>query len=124
MSEPARLPHAFPFRFIPRDDGGGVLQFSSSADDAVSRGGPVPSWVVLEAMTQAGGLLAASGQGSGGVLVQVARFRSPRPIWPGDSLELAGTLVKRMGSLFQVRVTARLGGRLAARGLFTLRETP
>jgi hypothetical protein len=122
MSEPQRLPHAYPFRFIAREEGEVELSFSSTANDAVSRGGAVPPWVVLEALTQAAGLLAASGEGKGGVLVQASSYRCPRPIHPGDVLALRGRLLKRMGPVIRVLMTARRGGRLVARGILTLRE--
>jgi len=122
MSEPARLPHAYPFRFIAREGGAVELSFAASADDAVSRGGSVPAWVILEALTQAAGLLAASGEGKGGVLVQASSYRCPRPVRPGDVLALRGELLKRMGPVIRVRVKATREGRLVARGVLTLRE--
>ena len=118
-----KLPHAYPFRFIPREEGEGVLQFLAASDDAVSRGGAVPPWVVLEALAQAAGLLAASGASPGGALVQVARYRCARPVLPGERLDLSGELLHRMGPLLRVKVTARREGRLVARGVLTLRET-
>lgn len=123
MAAQGKLPHAYPFKFIPREEGSASLLFLSSSGDAVSRGGAIPPWVVLEALTQAAGLLAASGETSGGVLVQVARYRCARQVLPGDTLDLAGRLLLRMGPLLRVRVTARREGRLVARGVLTLRET-
>ena len=122
MTSSAKLPHAYPFRFIPREEGPSLL-FLASGDDAVSRGQTVPAHVVLEALTQAAGLLAATEESVGGALVQVARFRCPRPIMPGDRLDLSGTLLVRMGPLLRVRVTARRGRRLVASGVLTLRES-
>jgi acyl dehydratase len=123
MAVERRLPHAYPFKFISRDEGEGTLQFLAASGDAVSRGGAVPPWVILEALTQAAGLLAASGERSGGVLVQVARYRCVRPVFPGDRLDLTGELLHRMGPLLRVKVAARRKGRLVARGVLTLRET-
>ena len=122
MSDSPRLPHAYPFRFIAREGGEVGLAFTSSANDAVSRGGPVPPWVILEAMTQAAGLLAVSGEGKGGALVQVACYRCPRRIWPGDVLHFRGECLKRMGPVLRVRMSAFRECRLVARGVLTLRE--
>ncbi len=123
MTAPMKLPHAYPFRFIAREEGAPDLVFTASAGDAVSRGGPVPPHVVLEALTQAAGLMAATAGSTGGVLVQVARYRCPRPVRPGDALSLRGVLLVRMGPLLRVRVTARREGRVVASGVLTLRES-
>ncbi len=120
MSATDRLPHAYPFRFISREDGETELAFSASADDAVCRGAHLPTWVLLEAMTQAAGLLMATG-GGGGALVQVSSFRCPRPIGAGDVLCLRGVCLKRMGPVLRVRMSARREGKLVARGVLTLR---
>jgi hypothetical protein len=122
VSESPRLPHAYPFRFIAREDGEIGLSFASGANDAVSRGAAVPPWVILEVMTQAAGLLAASGEGKGGALVQVSCYRCPRRIWPGDTLRFRGECLKRMGPVLRVRMSAFRESRLVARGVLTLRE--
>ena len=122
MNAPQRLPHAYPFRFIAREEGEVELSFAASANDAVSRGGAVPPWVVLEALTQAAGLLCASGEQRGGVLVQASSYRCPRRIHPGDVLALRAQLLKRMRPVIRVLMTARRDGRLVARGVLTLRE--
>ena len=118
-----RLPHAYPFRFISREEGVAKLTLAFSCDDAWSRGGTVPTSILLEAMTQAGGLAAASGQHTGGVLMQVVRFRCPRPISPGDVLEIAVDVLTRMGALLRLKVVARRQGRIVAKGILSLRET-
>jgi 3-hydroxymyristoyl/3-hydroxydecanoyl-(acyl carrier protein) dehydratase len=122
MSEAARLPHAYPFRFISREAGTGEISFSVSGNDAASRGEALPPWVVLEALTHAAGLLCSSGQERGGALVQVSQYRCPRRMRPGDVLSLRGELLKRMGPVMRVRVSARRDGALVARGVLTLRE--
>jgi len=122
MSEAARLPHTYPFKFISLEGGAGEISFSVSGNDAVSRGGVVPPWVVLEAITQAAGLLFASGQGRGGVVVQVSAYRCPRRVSPGHVLHIKGRLLKRMGPVMRVSVSARRDEILVARGVLTLRE--
>ena len=121
MTERSRLPHAYPFRLIARE--GGSLGFAVTTSDAWSRGAGVPQWVIVEMMTQAAGLIAGSEGSAGGVLVQVARFLCPRPVMPGDRLDLTGEVVHRMGPVLRVKMTARRKGRLVARGTFTIRET-
>lgn len=121
MTERNRLPHVFPFRFIACE--GGPLSFAVTVSDAWSRGGSVPQWVIMEMMTQSAGLIAGSEGTAGGVLVQVARFLCPRPVSPGDRLDLTGEVVHRMGPVLRVKMTARRKGRLVARGTFTIRET-
>jgi 3-hydroxymyristoyl/3-hydroxydecanoyl-(acyl carrier protein) dehydratase len=120
MTERSRLPHAYPFRLIARE--GGSLGFAVTTSDAWSRGAGVPQWVIVEMMTQAAGLIAGSEGSVGGVLVQVARFLCPRPVMPGDRLDLTGEVVHRMGPVLRVKMTARRKGRLVARGTFTIRE--
>lgn len=121
MRDPGLLPHAYPFRFLtPVSDD--AVAFSATADGSWSRGGALPPWVILEAMTQATGILLGDKERPGGFAVQVQRYRAPRPIFPGDRLLLSSTLVKRMGPVFQGRTVARLHGRICAAGTFTIRE--
>ncbi len=98
-----------------------MVAFASSANDAFSRGGPVPPWVILEALTQGAGLDAAQGEETGGALVQVSAYRCPRRVWPGDVLQIRCEVLKRMGPLLRLRVSARREGRLVARGVMVLR---
>lgn len=93
-----------------------------SVDDARSRGlAEVPQWALVEVFAQAAGL-AAFGPGSGGSLVQVNRFRCPRPVGAGDELALSVAVQRRMGTLMRVRVAARRAGKLVATAALTLRE--
>ncbi len=68
------------------------------------------------------GLLLGQGDPPGGMVVQIRRYRAPRPIHPGDSVKIEASLVKRMGPVFQGRVKATRDGRIAASGFFTVRE--
>lgn len=115
-----RLPHRYPFAMV--EDRAGPSRVRFSADDARCRNlSEVPQWALVEAFAQAAGL-SAFGPGSGGSLVQVNRFRCPRPARPGDELHIAVAVVRRMGPLLRVRVTARREGRLLATAALTLRE--
>jgi hypothetical protein len=60
----------------------------------------------------------------GGVVLQVQRFRCPRAPEAGDRLALAAEILQRMGPVVRVKVAARKEGRLVARAVLTLRETP
>ncbi len=113
------LPHRYPFEML--DPGGSVARVRLSADDARSRGGPVPPWALVEALAQAAGLACAGEGASGGSLVQVNRLRWPRPVLPGETLDLCCTLVRQMGPLRRVRVAVRREGRLVATAVLTLR---
>lgn len=121
MRDPGLLPHAYPFRFLTAVSDGEVA-FAATADGSWSRGGALPPWVLLEAMTQATGILLGDKEKPGGFAVQVQRYRAPRPILPGDRLVFSSTMVKRMGPVFQGRTVARLGGKICAAGTFTIRE--
>ncbi len=113
------LPHRYPFLMISQRAGSAVICFSSN--DARCRSGEVPAWAVAEAMAQFAGMAVAAGGASGGSLVQINRFRCPRPLAAGGSLALSATLVRKMGPLARVRVAARSGGRLVALAVLTLR---
>jgi|GEM_PF-1734942 len=122
MATSVGLPHVYPFLFHPHEGKDGTLSFAPSASDFTSRGGPLPVWVVVEAFAQAAGVMAASEGSSGGVLVQVAKFRCPRPPLPGDRWSIEGKLLLRMGPLLRVKVIGKSGESTRAKGVFTLRE--
>jgi hypothetical protein len=121
MRDPGLLPHAYPFRFLTAGSDTEVA-FAVSANDSWSRGGALPPWVLLEAMTQATGILLGDKEKPGGFAVQVQRYKAPRPVLPGDRLVFSSTLIKRMGPVFQGRTVARKNGRICAAGTFTIRE--
>ncbi|MEW5765142.1 MAG: hypothetical protein ACOYXN_10425 [Acidobacteriota bacterium] len=118
----ARLPHAYPFRFLDHEDATRPLEAAFTAGAAFQRSGRAPAWTLLEAMAQAAGLAAFSREDSGGMVLQVQRFRCPRPPYPGDRLALSAQVLQRMGPVVRVKVLARRGERLVARAVVTLRE--
>jgi len=122
MEEARGLPHRYPFRFLEASPGEVEIRFLSTAGAGASRGEPLPPWVLLEAMTQGVGLLLGRGDPPGGFVVQIRRYRAPRPVRPGDTLRIEAELVKRMGPVFQGRVRAMNEGKLSATGFFTVRE--
>jgi len=113
------LPHRYPFLML--DPKGGTARVRFSKNDVRCRGEMVPSWAVVETMAQAAGIMGASAHASGGSLVQVNRFRCPRPVMPGQTIDLAAVVARKMGPLLRVRVSARREGRLIATSILTLR---
>lgn len=113
------LPHRYPFLML--DPVAGVARVRFSADDARCRGEMVPAWAVVEAMAQAAGVEGSSEGASGGSLVQVNRFRCPRPVMPGQTIDLAMAVARKMGPLLRVRIFARREGKLIATSILTLR---
>ncbi len=113
------LPHRYPFLMVDPQLGTARVRFS--ADDARCRGEMVPAWAVAEAMAQAAGLVGAGAGTSGGSIVQVNRFRCPRPVMPGETIDLAAAVVRKMGPLLRLRVSARREGKLVATSVLTLR---
>ncbi len=120
----ARLPHAYPFRFLDHEDLSRPLHTAFTAGAAFQRSGRTPAWILLEAMAQAAGLAAFSREDSGGMVLQVQRFRCPRPPEPGQRLALSAEVLQRMGPVVRVKVLARRGAKIAARAVLTLREVP
>jgi 3-hydroxyacyl-[acyl-carrier-protein] dehydratase len=87
-------------------------------------GKPVmPGVLILEALAQAGALLAAMSMGPGepGKLtylmgIDAARFR--RPVVPGDRLELHVEVTKRKGAVWKQKATAIVDGQPVAEAEF------
>ncbi|MCI4398136.1 MAG: hypothetical protein JHC34_04775 [Acidobacteria bacterium] len=113
------LPHRYPFLML--DPVAGTARVRFSADDARCRGEMVPAWVLVETMAQAAGVAGPGEGASGGSLVQINRFRCPRPVTPGQTISLAMTVARKMGPLVRVRILARREGKLIATSILTLR---
>jgi 3-hydroxyacyl-[acyl-carrier-protein] dehydratase len=134
----ALLWHRYPFLFVDRvlefDDGKRVLALKNvSINEPFFRGHfpqqPVmPGVLILEALAQAGALLATGStehvtDGYVVVLTGVDDARFRRAVLPGDQLVLEATLVKRRRSLWKMRGVARVDGHLTAEAQLTLTET-
>ena len=124
------LPHRYPFLLVDR-----VLRQDLEAGECESLknvtfnepffpghfpGAPVmPGVMILEAMAQTAGLLAAAKSGltvSGGFLLYFAgidKARFKRPVVPGDQLRMLARLLKQKRDIWKFEVTARFDGALA-----------
>ena len=124
------LPHRYPFLLVDR-----VLRQDLEAGECESLknvtfnepffpghfpGAPVmPGVMILEAMVQTAGLLAAAKSGltvSGGFLLYFAgidKARFKRPVVPGDQLRMLARLLKQKRDIWKFEVTARVDGALA-----------
>lgn len=124
------LPHRYPFLLVDR-----VLRQDLEAGECESLknvtfnepffpghfpGAPVmPGVMILEAMAQTAGLLAAAKSGltvSGGFLLYFAgidKARFKRPVVPGDQLRMLARLLKQKRDIWKFEVTARVDGALA-----------
>lgn len=85
----------------------------------------VPGVLVVEALAEcARRLLAAHGPGPPAPLVGAPRVRFRRPVVPGDTLELAATLVGSEGDRFRFDALASLDGRPAVSAQLVLAVAP
>lgn len=103
-----RLPHRFPFLLVDRvleiDPGKSIVALKNvTANEPHFQGhfpghAVMPGVLVVEALAQAGGVLAwetaTSDQQSVGILylVGIEKARFKQPVWPGDQLELHAEL--------------------------------
>jgi 3-hydroxyacyl-[acyl-carrier-protein] dehydratase len=129
-----RLPHRYPFLLVDR-----VLEIKGdtlvalknvTANEACFMGHfpglPVmPGVLVIEALAQAGGLLAwegASEEGRDAILyltgIEKARFKLP--VRPGDQLILRVRLAQSRTNLWRFESRAEVDGRLAAKAEITM----
>ena len=123
------LPHRYPFLLIDRileiDPGNRILALKNvSVNEPFFQGhfpnGPVmPGVLIIEAMAQAGGVLAhetAPNQEPRPLFylvgVDEARFR--RPVYPGDRLELALDVDRVRRGMWRFSGAARVDGRVVA----------
>ncbi len=124
------LPHRYPFllvdRVIRQDVEAGRCEaiknvtFNESFFQGHFPGKPVmPGVILLEAMAQTAGLLAASylgvSPGDGFMLyfagIDKARFK--RMVVPGDQLHMSAQMLKRKRDIWKFEVVARVDGELA-----------
>jgi len=116
----SRLPHGLSFRFVDR-----ILEYIPGekvvALKNVTCGEPqmeghfpdapaMPHAFLLEAMTQAAGLLVSSGAPA--FLAQVRDVQVHRPVLPGDRLTLEADLLQGFGSLHRCAVKVTVDGNI------------
>lgn len=126
-----RLPHRFPFLLVDRvmslSVGDSIVALKNVTINEAFFAGHFPSHpvmpgvLVIEALAQAGGLLAwesasAEEQGSLTILylagVEKARFK--RPVVPGDQLVLKADLTKRRRDIWRFDCAAEVDGQAVA----------
>jgi 3-hydroxyacyl-[acyl-carrier-protein] dehydratase len=111
------LPHGLSFRFVDRivEYVPGVkvvaLKNVTCGEPYMARqlpdGRGMPLAFLVEAMTQAAGVLVSSGAPT--FLAQLRDVRLHRPVLPGDRLTLEARLLQRFGSLHRCDVKAMVG---------------
>jgi len=134
-----RLPHRFPFLMVDRvlsvTPGKSIVAVKNvSVNEAHFVGHfpdhPVmPGVLVLEALAQAGGVLAwesASEEERLWILylVGIEKARFKRPVRPGDQLLLNVDLVQRRRNLWRFEARAEVEGKLAAEAEFLMADGP
>ena len=126
------LPHRFPFLLVDR-----VLELSGDKVVAIKNvtvnepffaghfpGHPImPGVLIVEAMAQAGGVLALTvlGEGAAGKLVYfmgIDKVKFRRPVVPGDQLRLEVTPLRKGGAIWKMAGKALVDGQVAAEAEF------
>ncbi len=132
----ALLPHRYPFLLVDR-----VLELTAGerivALKNVTANEPffsghfpgqplMPGVLICEAVVQAGGILARASvdapnqQGKVAMLTGLDHVRFRRQVVPGDQLRLEVEIVRRRGTFWKMRGTARVEGKVAAELEFTV----
>lgn len=134
-----RLPHRFPFLLVDRVleivPGKSIVALKNvSANEAYFvghfPGHPVmPGVLVLEALAQAGGVLAWESVAAEQrlwilYLVGIDNARFKHPVRPGDQLVLKAELVQRRRNLWRYTARAEVDGRLAAEAEILMADGP
>ena len=122
------LPHGSSFRFVDRivEYVPGVkvvaLKNVTCGEPQLARQLPdrrgMPFAFLVEAMTQAAGVLVSTGEPT--FLAQLRNVRLRRPVMPGDRLTLEARLLQRLGNLHRCDVTAKVGDETACRAEIVL----
>jgi len=134
-----RLPHRYPFLLVDRVldvvPGKSIVAVKNlSANEAFFQGHfpghPVmPGVLVIEAMAQAGGLLAYETTAEDEdiwilYLVGIEETRFKQTVRPGDQLVLRVELVKRRRNLWRFTATAEVEGKLVAEAEILMADGP
>ncbi|HEX9205460.1 MAG TPA: 3-hydroxyacyl-ACP dehydratase FabZ family protein [Candidatus Deferrimicrobiaceae bacterium] len=122
------LPHGLSFRFVDRivEHVPGVkvvaLKNVTCGEPYMERQLPdlrgMPLAFLVEAMTQAAGVLVSKGEPTFLALLRDVRLR--RPVMPGDRLTLEANLLQQFGSLHRCDVKAVVGGEVACQAEIVL----
>lgn len=134
-----RLPHRFPFLMVDRvlsvTPGKSIVALKNVTVNETHfvghfPGHPVmPGVLVLEALAQAGGVLAWESVNDDDriwilYLVGVDNARFKQPVRPGDQLVLKVDLVQRRHSLWRFNARAEVDGKLVAEAEFLMADGP
>lgn len=126
------LPHRYPFLLLDRitelDPGRRVIGLKNVTINEPFFMGHFPGYpimpgvLIIEALAQAGGILALKAMGSEGKIALFAgidncKFR--RPVLPGDQLRLECTVLARKGPVWKMHGEATVDGVLAAKADLT-----
>jgi 3-hydroxyacyl-[acyl-carrier-protein] dehydratase len=124
-----RLPHRYPFLLVDRvvdyEEGKWIKVIKNvTVNEPFFQGHfpevPImPGVLQMEAMAQAGGILAMAGESQEDKLaffmtINKAKFR--KPVVPGDRLDLNIEVIKAKKGIFSVHGEARVEGELASQG--------
>jgi 3-hydroxyacyl-[acyl-carrier-protein] dehydratase len=87
----------------------------------------MPGVLILEAMAQTGGLAFESsfekGEEGVPVLARVEEFRVKKRVIPGDQLIIEAEILRIFSNLAKVKVLAKVGEELVAKGMFVLAKS-
>ena len=130
----AALPHGPEFRFVDRllalDPGvSGAAEFRLTGDESFLRGHfpgdpMMPGVLLVEAGAQLAGVVAQSDPRQPAIaglrLTALRQIKILGAVRPGETVRLEATVVARMGTLVQARVSAAVGERVVLHGEVTL----
>ncbi len=137
-----RLPHRFPFLLVDRvlecTPGKSIVALKNVTFNEAHFAGHFPSYpvmpgvLVIEALAQAGGVLAWESADRDAkrvrilYLVGIENARFKLPVRPGDQLILKAELVKQRQGLMRCHCVAEVDGKVVAQAdiLMTARNTP
>jgi 3-hydroxyacyl-[acyl-carrier-protein] dehydratase len=135
----AILPHRYPFLLVDRivemeEDRRVVGIKNVAADERYFIGGPggrpvLPASILTEAMAQAGAVLILAKAENRSRLIYfmgIDRVRYRRPVSPGDTVYLEGTVLKLRAKMGALKGVARVDGQVVCEGrmTFALGERP
>ncbi|RJQ51659.1 MAG: beta-hydroxyacyl-ACP dehydratase [Nitrospiraceae bacterium] len=124
------LPHSYPFVLIDKiidfEEGSRIICLKNVTvnEEFFSgrfRENPVmPGVLIVEAMAQASGLIAAGGKQAAAYLSRINDARFIRPVVPGDRLLIKSSVIQKFHPLYVFEVSAYVDNNIAAEAEITL----